>query len=162
MNISPEIRCNAWEDGGDIPIEYSAPKESNIQPPGGRQPENRKPGFSFVNVPVGTLTIALVVHDILDGDPVNGVKPGWTHYTAIFSPEGEILEAGIADENETGWVGPYPVDRGEYHCTAYFLGSNFTKEKFTRACILEAFRIHGLGSANMVGKYTNPQSGLNV
>jgi phosphatidylethanolamine-binding protein (PEBP) family uncharacterized protein len=158
MTKLPEIRCSAWQDGGIIPIEYTAPREPNIQSHKGRQPENRLPEFSLINIPVATVAIALVVHDVLDGEPVSGERPGWTHYTAMLSPDGKIIKEGYSDEEQAGWVGPYPADHGEYHCTVYFLDSELDKENFTRACILEAFSVHGLGSANMVGKYTKPPS----
>ncbi len=158
MDKRPKIQCDAWKDGGEIPIEYTAPQDDNIQPPGAPQPENKRPNFTFTNVPEGTQAIALVVHDILYGDPVDGVIPGWTHYTAIMSPEGSILKEGTADEDKTGWLGPYPTDCGVYHCTAYFLSKEFSELKFTRSNILEAFESDGLGSANMVANYTNPLS----
>lgn len=158
MNTNPEIHCDAWKDGEEIPIEYTAPKEPNIQAPGGQQPENRIPNFTFANVPDGTQAIALVVHDVLDGEPVEGARPGWTHYIAIMSPEGRLLKEGTTDEDETGWVGPYPERSGEYHCTAYFLSDEFPEIEITRTNILKLFGSHGLGSVNMVGKYTNPRS----
>ncbi len=158
MTKLPEIRCSAWQDGGMIPIEYTAPKESNIQSHKGRQPENRMPEFSLINIPVATVAIALVVHDVLDGEPVGGERPGWTHYTALLSSDGKVIREGISDEGQAGWVGPYPEDQGEYHCTAYFIDSALDTENLTRAHILEAFRVHGLGSANTVGKYSNPLS----
>ena len=141
-----------------MPIEYTVSKETNIQPPESPQPQNRNPVFTFTNVPEGTQAIALVVHDVLEGEPVNGERPGWTHYTALFSPAGLLLEEGETSETEKGWVGPYPEVNGEYHCTAYFLSESFTDPDFSRADILKKYQSHGLGKANMVGKFTNPLS----
>ncbi|MGB5709199.1 MAG: YbhB/YbcL family Raf kinase inhibitor-like protein [Arenicellales bacterium] len=160
MSKAPGIQCDGWKDGGDIPIVYTAAKEANIQPTGRLRPENRQPNFTFSNIPIGTHIIALVVHDVLDGEPVDGIRPGWTHYTALLTPEGDLLEEGETSETEKGWVGPYPVDSGEYHCTAYFLKEGFSLIPITRANILEMFQYYGLGTANMVGKYTNPLSEL--
>ena len=160
MNNVPKIYCIAWEDGDKIPVEYTAPKSPNLDLPGDRQPENRKPDFKFTDLPVGTRAIALVVHDVLDGEPVAGIRPGWTHYTAIYSPEGNVLTEGATDEDEPGWTGPYPEVSGEYHCTAYALSTKFEKTDYSRSKIIEVFRDHGLESANMVGKYTNPLSKL--
>jgi len=156
MSNTPEIHSNAWQDGEIIPVEYTAPIAPNLDLPGSQQPENRKPDFTFTNIPPGTRTIALVVHDVLDGDPVDGVRPGWTHYTAIFNQEGKLLTEGTTSEDEPGWVGPYPEKCGEYHCTAYFLSRQFTGQEITRSKILEEFGKHGSGSANIIGKYTNP------
>ena len=158
MSNAPEIHCSAWQDGEDIPIEYSAPKGPNLDLPGDQQPENKIPDFKFTNLPAGTRAIALVVHDVLDGEPVQGIKPGWTHYTAVFSPEGALLSEGATGEDEPGWIGPYPEVSGEYHCTAYFLSNEFVESGYSRSKIIEVFGDHGLGSANMVGKYTNPGS----
>ena len=156
MTKTPDILCDGWNDGETVPIEYTAPKEANIQPPDAPQPENRKPTFTFTNVPADTQIIALVVHDVLEGEPVNGERPGWTHYTALFSPEGLLLEEGETSESEKGWVGPYPEIKGEYHCTAYFLSESFSGSDFSRTDILKKYDRHGLGKANLVGKYTNP------
>jgi phosphatidylethanolamine-binding protein (PEBP) family uncharacterized protein len=158
MSDAPEICCSAWQDGETIPVEYTAPKSPNLDLPTDRQPENRKPDFRFSNIPAGTRAIALVVHDVLDGEPVDGVRPGWTHYTAIYSPDGNLLTEGATNEDEPGWIGPYPELSGEYHCTAYFLGCEFTEPDYSRSKIIEIFENHGLESANMVGKYTNPLS----
>ena len=158
MNKAPEIQCDGWNDGETVPIAYTAPREANIQPPGNPQPENKRPEFTFSHVPAGTRSIALVVHDVLDGEPINGERPGWTHYTALFSPEGLLLEEGDTSETEKGWVGPYPEDSGEYHCTAFFLSKRFTEGSFSRAEILNEYDRHGLAQANIIGKYTNPLS----
>jgi len=158
MTAAPEIHCDGWNDGADIPIEYTAPKDDNVQPAKDPQPKNKQPKFTFTNVPEGTRSIAFVVHDVLEGEPVDGVRPGWTHYTAILSPDGEIQVEGETSEPEPGWVGPYPLDSGEYHCTAYFLSDEFPAGQIDRAKILQVFDVFGLGSANMVGKYTNPLS----
>ena len=104
------------------------------------------------------MIIALVVHDVLEGEPVDGIRPGWTHYTALLSPQGDLLREGCTDEDQPGWVGPYPVERGEYHCTGYFLGRDIAEKNFTRGAILKAFEKYGLGSVNIIGKYTNPKS----
>jgi phosphatidylethanolamine-binding protein (PEBP) family uncharacterized protein len=157
MSNVPNIYCSAWQDGEEIPVEYTAPKSPNLNLPGDQQPANKQPDFKFTNLPAGTRAIALVVHDILDGEPVDGVRPGWTHYTAIYSPEGELLSEGETDD-EPGWTGPYPEVSGEYHCTAYFLSTKFEETGYSRSKIIEVFGDHGLGSANMVGKYTNPLS----
>ena len=158
MTKAPSIICDGWGNEEQIPIVYTAPIEPNIQPPGEPQPENRKPYFTFSNVPVDTVSIALVVHDILDGDLINGEKAGWTHYTALFSPQGLLLQEGGTSEDRIGWVGPYPEEKGEYHCTAYFLSEQLSAPSFTRADILKFYGSNGLGIANMIGKYTNPLS----
>lgn len=158
MSDDPILLCDAWEDQGDIPVAFTAPIEPNIQPPSEAQPENRKPVFSFRNAPSGTRMIALVVHDVLDGEPVNGERSGWTHYTALYSPDGTLLDEGKTSEEKKGWVGPYPEQRGEYHCTAYFLSEPLPGGGFSRDTILAKFDTHGLGSANIVGNYRNPQS----
>ena len=158
MNKPPKIRCDAWKDGELIPTSYTANKEPNIQPPGSPQPENRVPGFTFSNLPADTKSIALVVHDVLDGDPVDGVRPGWTHYTALYSRDGELQQEGLTSEEDNGWVGPYPDVAGEYHATAYFLNTQLSSDKLSRRDILDAFKHCGVGTANMIGRYVNPNS----
>ena len=158
MTKAPGILCDGWKDGEMVPIAYTASREANIQPSFQPQPENRKPSFTFTDVPAGTENIALVVHDVLEGEPVNGERPGWTHYTALFSPEGLLLEEGKTSESEKGWVGPYPEGSGEYHCTAYFLSESVSDSDFSRSTILGKYDRYGLGKANLVGKYTNPLS----
>jgi|GEM_PF-5570704 len=162
MTNAPKIHCDAWEDGKEIPIEYTAPRGANIQPPASTQPENRQPHFTFTNIPEGTKAIALVVHDVLDGDEdEDGNRPGWTHWTALVSESGEVLKNGKTDTGTDGWVGPYPAQNGQYHCTAYFLSETFPDIELTRANILEVFENTGLGFANMIGTYINPQAKAN-
>ncbi|MDH3695483.1 MAG: hypothetical protein OER96_13035 [Gammaproteobacteria bacterium] len=154
--MKPALHCDGWKDGENIPVAYTAPVAPNIPPPGKPQPENKKPEFSFSNVPAETQMIALVVHDVLDGEPVDGERPGWTHYTALYLPDGSLVEEGESSEETKGWVGPYPDDCGEYHCTAYFLSQPIVGKTITRAEILKQYKSLGLGLANIVGKYTNP------
>ncbi len=156
MDKKPCVLCDGWRDGENIPIVYSAPIAPNIPPPGYDPPENKKPEFQFINIPANTQMIALVVHDILDGEPVDGKRPGWTHYTALYSPTGILIEEGETSEDGKGWVGPYPEEEGEYHTTAYFLSEPLSNSKFNRSKILRHFTQYGLGSANLVGKYKNP------
>ncbi len=160
MNQSPRLHCSGWRDGETIPISYTAPIDPNLQPKDMPQPKNEKPDFSFSNVPVDTAIIALVVHDVLDGEPVNGVRPGWTHYTALYSPDGSLIEEGQTSEDTNGWIGPYPEQSGEYHCTAYFLSQTMTGKIITRAQILNLYNSSGLGLANIVGHYANPRSNI--
>lgn len=167
----PGISCDGWVDGGEIPIEYTAPRGANVQKEGDPQPQNIRPNFTFTNIPEGTKQIALVIHDILDGDPdqETGKRPGWTHWTAIADKGGKVIREGEMNAGqkedqagEIGYVGPYPEGSGEYHCTAYFLNKEFPSEmRLTRANILALFEQNGLGSANMVGRYTNPKSKSN-
>ncbi len=64
----------------------------------------------------------------------------------------------MLEEGKIGWLGPYPENQGEYHCTAYFLDAPFPDTEINRSTILEVYKIHGIDTANMVGKYVNPLS----
>lgn len=96
------IECSAFEDGGVVPERYSC-FGANVQP-----------GLSFSDPPKGTVSYALILHDIdvaLDGRTEDGLH--WTVWNIPVEaggiPEGQLpqgAQVGRNVENRNAYLGP--------------------------------------------------------
>ncbi|MDP4008325.1 MAG: hypothetical protein Q8P68_03990 [Candidatus Peregrinibacteria bacterium] len=158
----------AWENGGEIPQEYTARLGSNDFD----GVENIFPGITITGVPEQTRALIYLVYDSEDSD-------NWCHYAAVGRgedttiPEGAISERisalGIKEQTnqakEVGWTGPYTASKGEYHMLV--IAVNLTPEQaiervaeWTKDNVLALCEEDGveIDRAEIVGKYTNPKS----
>ncbi len=135
----------AFQDGGAIPVKYTA------------QGENVNPPLNFSGVPQGTASIVVTVND-----PVVPGVFAWNHWVAWnISPQENITEdsaAGVQGRN--GWNrnsygGPDPAwGRRTYVFTAYALGETLNLNADARLSdVLRAMDNHVLGRAQLIGTY---------
>jgi Raf kinase inhibitor-like YbhB/YbcL family protein len=99
------METSAFPDGGIVPVRYSGAGE-NIQP-----------GFTFSNIPEGTVSFALVMTDI---DPAFQSPVGFMHWAAWNIPvsAGGIPEGGLPDgsmQTQRGYRGPGAPPGPRYH-----------------------------------------------
>ncbi len=126
------------------------------------------PALSWVGVPAGTKTLALVVDDPDAPDPA-APKIRWVHWVLYNLPAASAgLPEGVAptalpagtrpgrnDWKRTGWGGPCPpVGRHRYVFTLYALDVALPDlGRPTRDELERAMSGHVLGKAELVGTY---------
>ena len=156
------MTSTAWEDGGVIPDKYTQK--------GGAMAPN--PALSFSQVPMGTVTFALIMHDPEPSVPAKSAKGDVTHWliwnipgTSTGLPEG-VMQGDLPDGSKqqslrgNGYMGP-GAPAGPYHHYTFTLYALDTKLDVmpsqnaadTRAALLTAMEGHVLGKAVLVAKF---------
>jgi len=152
----------AWEDGGVIPDKYT----------GAAGPTSPSPELKFSQVPPGTLSFAIIMHDPEPAIPAKSSRGDVTHWliwnipgTSTGLPEG-VMAGDLPDGTKqqslrsTGYMGP-GAPPGPYHHYTFTLYALDTKLDITpaqnafetRTAILTAMEGHVLGKAVLVARF---------
>ena len=152
----------AWEDGGVIPDKFT----------GAAGPTSPSPELKFAQVPPGTLSFALIMHDPEPAIPAKSSRGDVTHWliwnipgTSTGLPEG-VAQGDLADGSKQqslrgqGYMGP-GAPPGPYHHYTFTLYALDTKLEITpaqnafetRTAILNAMEGHVLGKAILVARF---------
>ena len=156
------MTSTAWEDGGVIPDKYTA----------AAGPTSPSPALSFSQVPPGTQSFALIMHDPEPAIPAKSSKGDVTHWliwnipgTSTGLPEG-VAQGDLPDGSKQqslrgqGYMGP-GAPAGPYHHYTFTLYALDTKLDVTpaqnafdtRQALLTAMDGHVLGKAVLVAKF---------
>lgn len=151
------MQTTAFEDGGIIPQKYAGR--------GGVQP-----GFTFSNAPSGTVTYAIILHDIdvAFGGGTDDVLH-WVAWNIPASangiPEGKLPDGSVTGKNLFGlnaYVGPGAPAGPRYHHYVFELYALNAKLDLpptaSRAELLAAMKGKTLAKAAYVGRYRSPPS----
>ena len=153
-SVALRLESDAFLEGGAIPRKYTC-EGKDISPP-----------LSWVGIPQGTKSIALIVDDPDAPDPM-APNMTWVHWVlfnmpadATGLPEGtEALPGstmnGLNDWNRTGYGGPCPpIGRHRYFFKLYALDVTLTGLNHpNKAAVEAAMRDHILEQATLVGTY---------
>jgi hypothetical protein len=156
------MTTTAWEDGGVIPDKYT-------QAAGATAPS---PALSWSQIPMGTQSFALIMHDPEPAIPAKSSKGDVTHWliwnipgTSTGLPEG-VANGDLPDGSKQqslrgqGYMGP-GAPAGPYHHYTFTLYALDTKLDVTpsqnafdtRTALLNAMDGHVLGKAVLVAKF---------
>ena len=156
------MTSTAWEDGGVIPDKYTA----------AAGPTSPSPALAFSQVPAGTVSFALIMHDPEPAIPAKSSKGDVTHWliwnipgTSTGLPEG-VAQGDLPDGSKQqslrgqGYMGP-GAGPGPYHHYTFTLYALDTKLDITpaqnafdtRTAILAAMDGHVLGKAVLVARF---------
>jgi Raf kinase inhibitor-like YbhB/YbcL family protein len=149
------MQTAAFEDGGIIPQKYAG--RGGIQP-----------GFKFSNAPEGTVTYAIILHDL--DVAIGGGTDDVLHWmawnipaTANGIPEGGLPEGSVTGRNLMGrsaYMGPAAPPGPRYHHYVFELYALSSKldlpESATRAELLAAMKGKTVAKAAYVGRYRSP------
>ena len=149
------MQSTAFEDGGIVPQKYAGR--------GGVQPD-----FKFSNAPEGTVTYAIILHDL--DVAVGGGTDDVLHWvawnipaSANGIPEGTLPEGSVTGKNIMGvnaYVGPGAPPGPRYHHYVFELYALNTKldlpETASRAELLAAMKGKTVAKAAYVGRYRSP------
>jgi Raf kinase inhibitor-like YbhB/YbcL family protein len=154
------LTTSAYADGGVIPAKYGC----DVAPP------VVSPPLEWTNTPAGTVSFALIMHD-LDGAPMKGALD-FTHWTvfnipgtAASLPEGVAPGAPVAGDGAqgkntrgvNGYQPPCPPKGGPAHHYVIELYALDTKLDLpagaARADILKAIDGHVIGKSSYAGKF---------
>lgn len=144
-----QLRSTAFLDGQTIPRRYTQFAE-NISPP-----------LEIVDVPVGTVSLALTMDDP-DVPPQAGV-PVWDHWVAFnIAPDVRHIPEGAGTVGVSGrgtrgsllYSGPRPPDREHrYFFTVYALNAVLPlAEGATKDDVLQAMQGHVVAKATLMGR----------
>ena len=146
------MESTAFEDGGIIPQEYAGR--------GGTQP-----GFTLSNIPEGTVSFAMIFHDI-DVSLQNGTDDvlHWMAWNIPASaggiPQGKLPEGSVQGNNLTGqpaYMGPGAPAGPRYHhyvFELYALNANLDlPATASRQDLLAAMQGKVVGKSAYVGRY---------
>jgi Raf kinase inhibitor-like YbhB/YbcL family protein len=147
------METDAFEDGGIVPPRY------------GCFGDNVQPGFRLSNVPDGTVSFALILHDIdvaLDGRVEDGSH--WIVWNIPGRvrdiPEGALPEGSVVGENveeRNAYLGPGAPPGPRYHHYVFELYAlnSWLEIPATadRAELLAALDGRNVGKAASVGRY---------
>ncbi len=149
------MQTTAFEDGGIIPQKYAGR--------GGVQP-----GFTFSNAPEGTVTYAIILHDVdvAFGGGTEDVLH-WIAWNIPASangiPEGKLPEGSVTGKNLMGlnvYMGPGAPPGPRYHHYIFELYAlNATLDlpaTASRAELLAAMKGKTVAKAAYVGRYRSP------
>ena len=157
------MTSTAWEDGGVIPDKYTAAGATQPAP---------SPALSWTQVPPGTQSFALIMHDPEPAIPAKSSKGDVTHWliwnipgTSTGLPEG-VAQGDLPDGSKQqslrgqGYMGP-GAPPGPYHHYTFTLYALDTKLDITpaqnafetRTAILNAMEGHVLGKAILVARF---------
>ena len=161
--VPPLIMTSAaWEDGGVIPDKYTQA--------GG--PNSPSPELKFSQVPAGTQSFAIIMHDPEPSVPAKSAKGDVTHWliwnipgTSTGLPEG-VANGDLPDGSKQqslrsqGYMGP-GAPAGPYHHYTFTLYALDTKLDVTpaqnafdtRMALLTAMEGHVLGKALLVARF---------
>lgn len=149
------MESTAFPDGGIVPQKYAGR--------GGVQP-----GFKFSNAPEGTVTYAIILHDI--DVAIGGGTDDVLHWiawnipaSANGIPEGKLPEGSVTGRNLMGmnvYMGPGAPPGPRYHHYVFELYALNTKldlpETASRAELLAAMKGKTVAKAAYVGRYRSP------
>jgi Raf kinase inhibitor-like YbhB/YbcL family protein len=149
------MKSTAFEDGGIVPQKYAGR--------GGVQPD-----FTFSNAPEGTLTYAIIFHDL--DVAIGGGTDDVLHWvawnipaTANGIPEGKLPEGSVTGKNLMGqnaYMGPGAPPGPRYHHYVFELYALNAKldlpETTGRAELLAAMKGKTVAKAAYVGRYRSP------
>ncbi len=148
-----ELRSQAFQQGGAIPIKYTCEGE-DVSPP-----------LFWVNPPDKTRSLALIVDDPDAPDP-DTPRTTWVHWVLLnIPPDATALAEGIEqlpagamsglnDWKKTGYGGPCPpIGRHRYFHKLYALSTVLDLEKPTKAELEAAMQGHLLQKTELVGTY---------
>jgi Raf kinase inhibitor-like YbhB/YbcL family protein len=146
------MESTAFEDGGIVPQKYA-----------GR--EGVQPGFTFSNAPEGTVSYAIIFHD-LDVGLMNGTNDvlHWIAWNIPASakgiPEGKLPEGSVTGKNIAGqnsYFGPGAPPGPRYHhyvFELYALNANVDlPNTASRPELLEAMQGKVVAKAAYVGRF---------
>ncbi|MDO9186344.1 MAG: YbhB/YbcL family Raf kinase inhibitor-like protein [Bacteroidia bacterium] len=145
INASLIITSTSFPKDGLIPSKYMC------------DGANLSPSLQIQDLPKGTKTMALIVHD-----PDAPMEGGFTHWVAWnITPTKSIPEnfkggkQGMNGANQTGYVGPCPpTGKHHYHFNVYALDTELSLSKNTNKDELEkAMEGHILSEGNLIGLY---------
>ncbi len=149
------MQSTAFEDGGIVPQKYAGR--------GGVQPD-----FTFSNAPDGTVTYAIILHDV---DVAIGGGTGdvlhWMAWNIPASangiPEGKLPEGSVNGKNMMGmnaYMGPGAPAGPRYHHYVFELYALNAKldlpDTATRDDLLAAMKGKTVAKAAYVGRYRSP------
>ncbi len=148
------MQTTAFEDGGIIPQKYAGR--------GGVEP-----GFTFSHAPAGTVTYAIILHDV--DVALGGGTDDVLHWiawnipaTANGIPEGQLPEGSVTGRNLMGtnaYMGP-AAPPGPYHHYIFELYALNAKVDLpataSRAELLAAMKGKTVAKAAYVGRYRSP------
>lgn len=157
------LTTTAFEDGGVIPVKYTS-----------ADPKGVSPELKWTNVPAGTVTFALILHDpdvalqrkvgdVLHGMWFNipGTSTGFAEGLAAGPslPDGTVQAKNLRGQN--AYMGPGAGAAGPMHHYTFELFALATKLDLTadatRDDVLKAMDGHILGKAVLVGRFKRPQ-----
>jgi Raf kinase inhibitor-like YbhB/YbcL family protein len=148
------LRCAAFIDGGDIPVEYTC------------EGDDISPRLTWSGVPTGTQTLVLIMED---PDAPFGLFTHWVVYN--IPPDVFELEKNLPNEQELsngaqqginnfatfGYGGPCPPQgaRHEYRFILYAVDTTLNVDPYgaTRQAILNAIQDHILDQAQISGYF---------
>lgn len=148
-----QVRSNAFEDGGIIPIRFTS-HGANVQP-----------DFRITGAPDTTKSFAIIMHDIevaLGGNPDDV-----THWVAFNIPSPTIAEGKLPEgsvngnnvRNQPGYMGSgAPLKDRFHHYVWEFYALNGTLDLpagATRDQVVQAMRGKVVAKAAYVGRYAN-------
>lgn len=145
------IESTAFAHNGDIPSKYTCDGD-NISPP-----------LAFVDIPVGTKSFVLIMHD---PDVPKNIHPegDWDHWVVFNIPpttkdvgEGEPLPGlyGLNSRGKAQYHGPCPPDREHRYFFKLYALDTLLKlsADVYRKEVEEAMHGHIIEEAELVGKY---------
>jgi len=157
------LTTTAFEDGGVIPVKYTS-----------ADPKGVSPKLEWTNVPAGTVTFALILHDpdvalqkrttdVLHGMWFNipGTSKGFDEGlpTGPSLPDGTVQAKNLRGQN--AYMGPGAGAAGPMHHYTFELYALDTKLDLTadatRDDVMKAIDGHILGKAVLVGRFKRPQ-----
>ncbi len=171
-STAPAMRLtsSAFSDGGIIPVKFSQ-AAPDAAPGGGRSPE-----LSWTNVPAGTQSFVLHMHDVdvsrnkSTDDNLHWLVwniPGTATSLAEGAPAGAQLADGSYQMNvfTAAYRGPGAAASGPLHHYVFELYALDTKIDLkpsaegstTRLNVLKAIEGHVIGKAGYVGLFKRPQ-----
>jgi Raf kinase inhibitor-like YbhB/YbcL family protein len=147
------IESNAFEDGGIVPMKYAA-RGDNVQP-----------GFRFSNAPDGTVSYAIIFHDLdvaIQGNTTDVLH--WMAWNIPASaggiPEGSLPPGSVQGKNITGnnvFMGPGAPPGPRYHHYVfefYALSQNLDlPDTASREDLLAAMQGKIVAKAAYVGRF---------
>ena len=148
-----QVRSNAFEDGGIIPIKYTS------------HGENVQPNFTITGAPDNTVSYAIIFHDIEVA--IGGNTDDVTHWVAFNIPsptiaEGSLPEGSVYGNNITGqptFMGSGAPMRDRFHHYVfefYALSANLDLPTgASRADVMAAMQGKVTAKAAYVGRYAN-------
>jgi Raf kinase inhibitor-like YbhB/YbcL family protein len=150
-----QVRSNAFEDGGIIPIRFTS------------HGDNVQPDFTITGAPENTVSYAIIFHDIEVA--LGGGTGDVTHWIAWNIPSANIPEGSLPEgsvqgnniRNQPGYMGSGAPFRDRYHHYVfefYALNANLDlAEGASRADLEAALQGKVIGKAAYVGRYANAQ-----
>jgi Raf kinase inhibitor-like YbhB/YbcL family protein len=156
------LTSSAFADGGVMAQKYAGRNPANPNCEG----ENISPPLAWTNVPAGTRSYAIIMHD---QEGRNGV--GVDHWVAYGIPAATMsLAEGAGDGRSTPMVGGRnllgvgtyfggcpPRDTGPHHYVITLIATDLEpgalQPGLTIAELLQAIGSHALGAAGLVGRF---------